>query len=147
MEECCESFFLFLFLGWVRIAAILDILRACALTRPRKTLLLRRARLPLVVDSTWHRSRQSSAIAVADRTIWRGMWCRRLNVFHLHLFFALVTCSDCLAPPYSTTEDMNGVKEPVETCYKCKEPGHVCVSHLRSTMSSWVLVMYILYCL
>jgi len=35
---------------------------------------------------------------------------------------------DCLAPPYSVTEDMNGSKgpeEPVETCYKCKAPGHI----------------------
>jgi len=32
---------------------------------------------------------------------------------------------DCLAAPYSVTEDMNGAKEPVETCYKCKAPGHI----------------------
>jgi hypothetical protein len=33
--------------------------------------------------------------------------------------------SDCLAPPYSVTEDMNGAKAPVKTCYKCKTDGHV----------------------
>jgi len=32
---------------------------------------------------------------------------------------------DCLAAPYSVTEDMKGAKEPVDTCYKCKEPGHI----------------------
>jgi len=35
---------------------------------------------------------------------------------------------DCLAPPYSVNEDMNGAKvpaPPVETCYKCKAPGHI----------------------
>lgn len=38
---------------------------------------------------------------------------------------ALRDPSDCLAPPYSVTEDMNGAKTPVKTCYKCKEDGHV----------------------
>jgi len=38
---------------------------------------------------------------------------------------ALCDPSDCLAPPYSVTEDMNGAKAPVKTCYKCKEDGHV----------------------
>ncbi|KAI0299103.1 hypothetical protein B0F90DRAFT_633162 [Multifurca ochricompacta] len=32
---------------------------------------------------------------------------------------------DCLAPPYTVTEDMNGAKPPVKTCYKCKKDGHV----------------------
>ncbi|KAI0287604.1 hypothetical protein BC826DRAFT_1169781 [Russula brevipes] len=32
---------------------------------------------------------------------------------------------DCLAPPYSVTEDMNGAKVPVKTCYKCKMDGHI----------------------
>jgi len=34
---------------------------------------------------------------------------------------------DCLAPPYSVTEDMNGAKVPitVKTCYKCKTDGHI----------------------
>jgi len=32
---------------------------------------------------------------------------------------------DCLAPPYSVSEDMNGAKGPEETCYKCKAPGHI----------------------
>jgi len=32
---------------------------------------------------------------------------------------------DCLAPPYTVTEDMNGAKVPVKTCYKCKADGHI----------------------
>ncbi|KAI9464301.1 hypothetical protein F5148DRAFT_982202, partial [Russula earlei] len=32
---------------------------------------------------------------------------------------------DCLAPPYTVTEDMNGAKVPVKTCYKCKTDGHI----------------------
>ena len=32
---------------------------------------------------------------------------------------------DCLAPPYAVTEDMNGAKPPVKTCYRCKKDGHV----------------------
>jgi hypothetical protein len=50
-------------------------------------------------------------------------------------------CSDCLAPPYSVTEDMNGAKEPVETCYKCKAPGHVRSSDLCFPRSSCVLTV------
>ena len=52
-------------------------------------------------------------------------------------------CSDCLAAPYSVTEDTKGAKVPVtvETCYKCKEPGHVRDSHLCSPRSSCVLTI------
>jgi len=32
---------------------------------------------------------------------------------------------DCLAPPYSVSEDMQGAKAPVKTCYKCKKDGHI----------------------
>jgi hypothetical protein len=42
------------------------------------------------------------------------------------------------------TEDMNGAKEPVETCYKCKAPGHVRSSHLCSPRSC-VLTVRLVY--
>jgi hypothetical protein len=32
---------------------------------------------------------------------------------------------DCLAPPYAVTEDLNGAKAAVKTCYRCKKDGHV----------------------
>ena len=43
-------------------------------------------------------------------------------------FFWLISSSrprDCLAPPYTVSEDLNGAKPPVKTCYRCKEDGHV----------------------
>lgn len=46
-----------------------------------------------------------------------------------------------MAPPYSVTEDMNGHKEPEETCYKCKAPGHV-----RSS-PHWVLLQQLIVAL
>jgi hypothetical protein len=68
---------------------------------------------------------------------------------HIELIsiFFLLACSDCLAAPYSVTEDMNGAKEPVtvETCYKCKAPGHVRSSHLCSPRFSCVLTVRPVY--
>ena len=37
----------------------------------------------------------------------------------------VVAPRDCLAPPYTVSEDLNGAKPPVKTCYRCKEDGHV----------------------
>ncbi|KAH8989743.1 hypothetical protein EDB92DRAFT_1867478 [Lactarius akahatsu] len=34
---------------------------------------------------------------------------------------SLPPVKDCLAPPYAVTEDMNGAKLPVKTCYRCKK--------------------------
>lgn len=53
-------------------------------------------------------------------------------------------CSDCLAAPYSVTEDMKGAKEPVETCYKCKAPGHVRSSHC-APLGLPVYLLYVLF--
>ena len=30
-----------------------------------------------------------------------------------------------MVPPHAVTEDMNGAKTSVRTCYKCKKDGHV----------------------
>src|SRR5258707_9590987 len=146
MEECCKCFFLF-FLGMGQNCGHFGhIARVCPNEAPQDFAFASRAPPP------------GRGLNMASLPPIKCYRCGGPNHMARYVvpssecipsssFFTLVTCSDCLAPPYSTTEDMNGVKEPVETCYKCKEPGHVCVSHLRSTMSSWVLVMYILCCL
>jgi hypothetical protein len=62
----------------------------------------------------------------------------------IELILIFLARSDCLAAPYSVTEDMNGAKEPVETCYKCKAPGHVRPSHYVP-LGLLVYLLYVLF--
>lgn len=39
-----------------------------------------------------------------------------------------------MAPPYAVTEDMNGAKPVVKTCYRCKKDGHVRLLPIRSRL-------------
>jgi hypothetical protein len=73
-------------------------------------------------------------------SLWRaqpyGTVCSDRHVGRVYVDFPpqLVDRRDCLAPPYSVTEDMHGAKAPVKTCYKCKKDGHVrCSSPLCSS--------------
>src|SRR6266702_1280771 len=92
----------------------------------------------------WRRSRPSSATAAAGRTTWHGT--QKAAAWRAPRWLIYRT-RDCLAPPYAVTEDMNGAKPPVKTCYRCKKDGHVRfqpICSCRSRLSSLCLLFFLL---